>query len=189
MKVNLCDFDKTIYDGDSSIDFYNFCLKKKIAILKHLPKQVLYIFLYKIKKKNKTEMKEVLFSFLKDFNNIDEVIEEFWNKYYEKIKKWYLIKNHSNDIIISASPEFLLKIPCDKLKVKDLIASKVDKKNGKFIGENCYGKEKVRRLKEKYPNIKISNAYSDSMSDYPLFEIASNSYIVKKNNIIGLKNR
>mgnify|MGYP006981942174 CR=1 FL=1 len=25
MKINLYDFDKTIYDGDSSIDFYLFC--------------------------------------------------------------------------------------------------------------------------------------------------------------------
>lgn len=26
--VNVYDFDGTIYDGDSTIDFYKFCLKK-----------------------------------------------------------------------------------------------------------------------------------------------------------------
>ena len=26
---NQFDFDKTIYNGDSSVDFYKFCLKKK----------------------------------------------------------------------------------------------------------------------------------------------------------------
>ena len=28
MKVNLYDFDKTIYYGDSSVNFYKYCLKK-----------------------------------------------------------------------------------------------------------------------------------------------------------------
>lgn len=29
MRVIAYDFDGTIYDGDSSIDFYKFCIKKK----------------------------------------------------------------------------------------------------------------------------------------------------------------
>ena len=34
MEVNTYDFDKTIYNGDSTIDFYIFCLKKEITIIK-----------------------------------------------------------------------------------------------------------------------------------------------------------
>ena len=29
---NVYDFDKTIYDGDSSLDFYLFCVKRKKVI-------------------------------------------------------------------------------------------------------------------------------------------------------------
>ena len=43
MQVNLYDFDKTIYDGDSTIDFYLFCLKKKLSIIQYLP---LFIILF-----------------------------------------------------------------------------------------------------------------------------------------------
>lgn len=28
-EVNLYDFDNTIYDGESTVDFFLFCLKKK----------------------------------------------------------------------------------------------------------------------------------------------------------------
>ena len=41
----------------------------------------------------------------------------------------------------------MLKGICDKLDV-NLIASNFDKKTGALIGNNCYGDEKVRRLKE-----------------------------------------
>ncbi|MDE6357601.1 MAG: haloacid dehalogenase-like hydrolase, partial [Eubacteriales bacterium] len=82
------------------------------------------------------------------------------------------------DIIISASPEFLLKPICEKLGIKYLIASKVDKKTGKYEGLNCYGAEKVIRLNKEMPNTEIREFYSDSFSDEPLAELADKSYIV-----------
>ena len=51
--LNVYDFDKTIYDGDSSIDFYLFCLKRKKSIILLLPKQVFAMILYKLKIKDK----------------------------------------------------------------------------------------------------------------------------------------
>ena len=36
MKIVAYDFDGTIYDGDSSVDFYKFCFKKKKSISKYL---------------------------------------------------------------------------------------------------------------------------------------------------------
>ena len=40
MILNLYDFDKTIYDGDSTLDFYRFCLKKDKKLLRFLPQQI-----------------------------------------------------------------------------------------------------------------------------------------------------
>lgn len=185
MKVKIYDFDGTIYDGDSSVDFYTFCLKKKISMCKHFPKMIWYLILYTLSIKTKTEMKEVFFSFLKDFNNMEDLIEEFWNKNNVKIKKWYLEKKHNNDIIISASPEFLLKYICNKLKVKNLIASDVDIKTGKFNLKNCYGDEKVKRLFDKYKDIEIEEMYTDSESDLPLLKLSKKGYIVNKERIIN----
>ena len=84
------DFDKTIYNGDSSVDFYKFCLKKNKKLIKYLPRQLLYMMLYIVGKKSKKEFKEVYFSFLKSFENIDEIVVDFWKQNKNKIKKIYL---------------------------------------------------------------------------------------------------
>ncbi len=181
MNIIAYDFDGTIYDGDSSVDFYKFCFQKKKTICKYWLKQLWYFGLYILGLKTKTEMKEVLFCFLKDLHDIDGLLKEFWNNHYTKIKPWYLKKEHLNDIIISASPEFLLELPIKKLKVKDLIASVVDIKTGKFLKENCHGEEKVKRLKEKYPEIVVEEMYTDSSADLPMIEISKKGFKVKKN--------
>ena len=117
-------------------------------------------------------------------NNVDDIVTLFWKKHEKKIKYFYLNKNHSNDVIISASPFFLLNPICEKLKIKKLIASNFNKNNGTLSGKNCYGINKVDRFREIFGNISIENFYTDSLSDLPLIQIANNSYIVKKNKII-----
>jgi HAD superfamily phosphoserine phosphatase-like hydrolase len=178
MECNVYDFDKTIYNGDSSIDFYLFCLKKKPHIIKFLPLFIFYLINYKLHKVTKEQLKEKFFIFLNCFNNIDELVLEFWNSKENKIKKFYLDRKNDNDIIISASPEFLLKPICNKLNIKNLIASNVNKNNGKYKGKNCYGIEKVKRLKSKFKKLTINEVYSDSYSDIDLLKLGKKSYIV-----------
>lgn len=187
MKYYLYDFDGTIYDGDSSVDFFKFCLKKDKTIYKMLPKLAIKYLAYKSKNITDTELKEYVFSFLKNFKNIDKVVKEFWETHESKIKSFYLEKKHDQDIIISASPKFLLKPICEKLKVKDLIASDVDKTTGKFKKPNNRGEEKVKEFYKKYPNAEILEMYSDSMHDKPLLDLAKKSYFVKKNKIYDYK--
>ena len=183
MKVNLYDFDNTIYKGDSSTDFFFYSLMKYPKVLKYLPRIIKSGILYKIKKISKTEMKENIFSFLEVIPDIDSLVKSFWETHTSYIKDFYLKKKHDKDIIISASPEFLLKPITKELKVMDLIASDVNKKNGKFNGLNCYGKEKVKRLNKKYKNLTVLESYSDSLSDTPILELAKNAYLVKGNKL------
>lgn len=187
MKYYLYDFDGTIYDGDSSVDFFKFCLKKDKSIYKMLPKLGIKFLAYKSKNITDTELKEFIFSFLKNFKNVDEIVKEFWKTHEFKIKSFYLEKNHDQDIIISASPEFLLKPICIKLKVKDLIASDVNKKTGKFNKPNNRGETKVKVFYEKYPNAEVLEMYSDSLHDKPLLDLAKKSYFVKKNKLYDYK--
>lgn len=183
MQMILYDFDGTIYDGDSSVDFFKYCLKHNKKIYKRFPKMILAFFRYKTKYINITECKEELFSFLNDVENIDKMVENFWKENEKKVKKFYLEKDHSNDIIISASPEFLLNPICNKLKVKDLIASNVDKHNGKFYEPNNSKEVKVKNFYQKYPKAIIKEMYSDSDNDKPLLDLAEKSYFVKKNKL------
>ena len=37
--MNVYDFDGTIYDGDSTVDFFLHALKRNPSVLLHLPKQ------------------------------------------------------------------------------------------------------------------------------------------------------
>ena len=176
--MNVYDFDKTIYDGDSTLDFYIFSIKKNLLLLRYFPKQFSGIILYYLKVINKERYKEFFFSFLNGIKNIDDEIKKFWEKNEKKIKNWYLNQKNEKDVVISASPEWLLKPITDKLEI-NLIATKVDKRIGKFNSLNCYGNEKVKRFKEKFPNGEIENFYSDHYSDTPMFLISKNAWIVK----------
>lgn len=182
--INIYDFDNTIYDGDSTIDFYLFCILNQWNLIVYLPHQIKSLLFYIMKKYNKKEFKKEFFIFLKGISNIEFLLEEFWKLHKHKIKSWYLEQHEDTDIIISASPEFLLLPICDELNVNKVIASKVDIKTGNLYGENCYGKEKVNRLKKEVENWPIQfQFYSDSLSDVYLALLAKRAYLVKKNKI------
>lgn len=183
MDVNVYDFDKTIFHGDSTQKFYLYLLKKQPKIALYLPKQLFYFIPFALGKMEKTKFKEKFYSCFKVVKNIDKEVENFWKINIKGIKKFYYEKQEDTDIIISASPEFLLKPICEKLGINHLIASKVDKNTGKYTGLNCYGKEKVIRLNKEIPNTIIREFYSDSFSDEPLAELAKKSYIVDKDNL------
>lgn len=184
--INVYDFDKTIYDGDSTIDFYLYCLNRNKTLIFMLPTQLYGMLLYILKVKEKEYFKEKFFSFIKKIN-VEEYVVDFWKKNNKKIKNWYLENKQTTDVIISASPEFLLKGLEKELKIGRIIASVVDPKTGKFTSKNCYGKEKVKRFKTEYKNTKIKDFYSDSLSDLPMMELAKNGYIVKGNTIVNYK--
>lgn len=176
--MNVYDFDGTIYNGDSTIDFFLFALKNKPSLITYLPPQIIGFFLYGLRKITKTQLKEYYFKFLEGIDTV-RLVDRFWNENHKKIYPWYLSQQDPNDIIISASPEFLLKPICKRLGIQFLIASKVDITSGKFIGENCKGVEKVRRLEEQHNITHIENFYSDSPSDLPLAKIANHAFFVK----------
>lgn len=185
--MNLYDFDNTIYHGDSSTDFFFYAAMNYPSIYLNAPKIAWAGIRYKLGMINKTKMKEVIFTFVKKVPDIDKLIKSFWDSHRCYIKEFYLEKDHKNDVIISASPEWLLEPITKELKVKKLIGSLVDKKTGKFTGLNCYGEEKVVRLKKCYKTIKVEEVYSDSKSDIPILKLAKHAFYVKGDEIIPTK--
>lgn len=182
--MNVYDFDGTIYRGDSSLDFYLFCLRKHPGLIRFLPLQAYGVAAYKLRFINKTRGKEFFFSFLRGLKDVEGCIKLFWLKHIHLLESWYLKQKKSNDIVISASPEFLLLPVCEALNIS-LIASPVDSNCGKFKGANCFGEEKKRRFLQHFgKGSKIDSFYSDSYSDLPLAELAENSYKVNHGKII-----
>lgn len=180
--MNVYDFDKTIYDGDSTVNFYKYCICRSPKVLINLPRTVWYGTKFKLGLCEKTFFKEQFYRFLRYIDNPEQLLEQFWAKNECKIKGWYLKQKKSDDIIISASPEFLLHPICNKLGIT-MMASVVDIHTGAYTGVNCDGKEKVRRLYEAFPDAVIDDFYSDSHSDDPLAHIAEAAYMVAGNRI------
>lgn len=180
--MNVFDFDKTIYDGDSTTHFCIFIAKRHPKVILSFICALPTVFRYKFGKISKTEMKERLYKAFSCVSDMNGEVERFWEKHFKRIEKWYLEIKKPDDVVISASPEFLLQIPIEKLGIGTLIGSRVDMKSGKYEGLNCYGEEKVKRFAEHFGEGYLSlsdNFYSDSYSDSPMARISKNAYIIK----------
>lgn len=181
--MNVYDFDKTIYDGDSTIDFYLYCLSRRPGLAIYIFKQLWGIFLYAIGRIDTTELKEHFFGFLAGVSDLDGWVESFWNFRESKIKAWYLQQTQPDDVVISASPSFLLTPICRRLGIAPPIATELDRTSCKILGVNCKGEEKVRSFFERYPGAVIHRVYSDSLTDAPLAALAEEAYFVQGNRI------
>ena len=178
--MNVYDFDHTIYAGDSSIDFYIFVLCRRPHLIVFLPFQIWGMALFLSGIYSKERMKEAFFVFIR-YIPVQEIVCRFWDHNRRKIKLCYLSQKDDSDVIISASPEFLLEPLVRGYLGVALIASRIDTDDGKYVGKNCFGEEKVTRLYEMYPGCIIENFYSDSHTDTPLAHLARNAFLVRKN--------
>lgn len=176
--MNAYDFDKTIFYPDSSFTFVKW-LWRKYPLYGFISAIIGFFFLilYKLRLISKTALKEKAFFIIKFVGDIDGEVELFWNENRQKLCRWYLDSKTDDDLIISASPEFLIKPMTDYLGVR-LIATPMDRKTSKIHGENCYGEEKPRRFYEEYPDGEVENFYSDSLSDAPMAKIARKAFLV-----------
>lgn len=178
--MNVYDFDKTIYKSDSTADFFLWCLGKYPKTLLCLPYIGAVAIPFALGITEKTVFKQRFYRFLRFIPNTEQAVEKFWDEKQDGIKQWYKTLQANDDVIISASPEFLIKPICRRLGITCAMASRVDPKSGKYDGINCHGEEKVRRFYEHFgDNTPIDSFYSDSLSDSPLAHLAKSSYIIK----------
>lgn len=188
--MNVYDFDNTIYDGESVVDFYLFCARKKPSLIKYFPLMLHMLVKYKLGLISISELENKAAKYaLNIFSSIDsseKAVSEFWDKNEYKIKDFYKRQQREDDIIISASCSFLLYEICRRLGIKNLICSEIDLSSGK-INQVCFRSNKPLILKKLFPNIDLENFYTDSKNDMPMIEIAKNAYLVKKNRIIKIK--
>ena len=182
--MNIYDFDGTLYAGDSTMDFLKYSFRKHPALLRFLPAMgIAALKHYGFKSIDKTAMKQIFYSMFTSYD-AEGLLEEFWDKHQHKIFPWYPGQQEETDIIISASPEFLLQPICDRLGIKHLMASRVDPKTGKYTGLNCWGSEKVIRLQAQMGVTHCDKFFSDSHSDQPLADIADEAFLIQKGQIV-----
>ena len=190
MRLAIFDFDGTITTKDSMVEFILYSVGKKayyMGLLKLSP----ILVAYKLKLYPNHKAKERLLAYffkkmcLKEFqrlvraygdNEIDKIVRD---EALERIS-WH--KNRGDEVVvISASMECWLKPWCDRQKIQ-LIATKLEISDGKFTGKfatkNCYGQEKVNRLKGEYHLEDYTHiyAYGDSRGDREILTLADESF-------------
>ena len=188
--IAFFDFDGTITKDDSLFKFIRFAvgdIKFIIGLLVLSPILTLYkvklIPNYKAKQKmlswyfksySKNEFKNAANEY--SLNQIDSILRPKAN---EKLA-WHKEQSHKI-VIVSASIDCWLRPWCEK-NGYELIATQLeiieDVITGNFLTKNCYGQEKVNRIKEKY-NLKdyeLIYAYGDSKGDKEMLSIADKKY-------------
>ena len=175
--MNVYDFDRTIYPGDSSIHFWKFCMRRYPATMRVIPRATAALWRYKRKKCTWSEVMEIFFTFLRHVPSVEDDVDAFWDKNSEKIYEWYLERRHEADVVISAAPVFLVAPMCERLGV-NCIATEMNIETGEILGKQCCDEEKLRRYREKFGDTPIDSFYSDSFSDTPLARAAEHAFMV-----------
>lgn len=175
--MNVYDFDKTIYPSDCTASFYGFCLRHYPRAWLTLSCTVWAFFAMGTHLLTKTRAKEIFFRFLR--HTPPEAPERFWKAHRDRFYPWYLAQKRPDDLIISASPAFLIAPAAEYLGIS-YIASPVDSRTGRYTGKNCDGAEKLRRYRKAYGDAPIAGFWSDSRSDRYLAEIAEKAWLVRQ---------
>lgn len=196
-RIAVFDFDGTLTTKDTFIQFAIFACgwcRTIFTFLIYLP----VIILMKFGICDNGRVKQHVFSSLfkgmrhdkikqlgKDFSN---QIDTFTNN---RIIEMLLKHQQKGDsvVVVTASIEEWVRPWCIKNNIQHVIATKIvvkgDKLTGLFSTPNCYGPEKVTRLKEEFGDLSNYHitVYGDSRGDRELMEIAN---IAHKVNIMTL---
>ena len=76
MRIDVYDFDGTIYDGDSTVDFTLFCLRRHPGVIAGLPRLIVAAAM--IQSRGLTQFKSVLFGEMAKRFSLEEEAALFW---------------------------------------------------------------------------------------------------------------
>ena len=176
-RMNVYDFDGTIFPTDCTIGFCFWCMKRHPKLwFTFAPKALKNLILRKTGKMPEYLMQRKFFGFLTMIDDFDVQIERYWDKNEKKIAPWYLKQKKPDDLIISASPTCIIAPIAQRLGV-NYIATEFDREYGVFLNNLMYAREKAKYIFDHgFPM--IENFYSDSLADTPLALCAEKAYLV-----------
>lgn len=188
--IAFFDFDGTITNKDSLIDFIRFAVGdcrfwSGMIFLSPM------LFLYKFKIIPNYKAKQWMLSHyfkgmsISDFKSF---ATSYANERIDKIVRPAALEkinfhkqNGDKVVVVSASAECWLRLWCERNEL-ELIATRLKFENerfsGLFDGKNCYGAEKLNRIREKYDlsGLHYIYAYGDSAGDAQMLKIANEKF-------------
>ena len=189
--MNVYDFDNTIYDGESTFDFFVYCVGKHPSLLRFLPKVMVVVARYKMCRISKNELLELVAEhqreFLKIAGDMEKLTKGFWDKNIHKIKSFYKDVQKEDDLILTASPELTIKEIAKRLGIKNIVCSKIADETG-YVTRICMRQNKILALKEDFGDVEIDDFYTDSIkNDGFLAEYAKRVFLVEGDRITQIK--
>lgn len=188
--MNVFDFDNTIYDGESAVDFFRYCVKKKPSLSRYLPKIGAMALKYKRGKVEKQQVLQFAVFMLgilaENMKDLDTALEGFWKKNSCRLKPDIIKLIKPGDVILSASPSFMFSKIENMLGGAKIISTQVDLK-GMNIVYLCYGENKVTRFKDCCPDTVPDNYYTDNFNDMPMIRFSKRAWLVRGSGITEIK--
>lgn len=183
-KLYLIDFDGTITSKDSFVEFSVFS-SSFFSLLKFWITTFSLFYITSKSKLKERFYKKFQGENLDLFQSINDkfVKEKLIKTIRQSFLDFYQNLDYSNSkiVIVSASISNYLKPWCEEMGF-DLICTELEVKNGKLTGRfstpNCNGKEKVRRINEKYDLSSYDeiHVFGNSKGDFPMLELGTHKY-------------
>lgn len=186
----LFDFDGTITNKDSFVDFLHYAVgttRLILGLIRLLPA----ISAYFVKLMPNDHLKTLFLTrFFKNWSceQFESKAQAYATEQLPRLLKagalerirWHQEQQHVV-YIISASPEDWLRPWCHSLSL-ELISTQLEKIDNRITGKmrtlNCHGQEKVRRIREAIALDEFESiyAYGDSRGDRPMLDLARHKY-------------
>ncbi|ASA24087.1 HAD-IB family hydrolase [Paenibacillus donghaensis] len=192
-KFAFWDIDHTLLRGDSMLLFLWYGLCKKPLAAYRIAIVLWRTLCYKFGLISAEKAKAAFFYAVNSFSDSD--LEHFFDTQlrtrvyqdaYEELRQLKI--KGSRIVLVSASPYAYLKFFKKLPEVDYVIGTELMRKSDRYVpliqGLNCKGEEKVERiqcyLNDSHQTIDFENscAYSDSLSDLPMFRLVRNGYLV-----------
>jgi phosphatidylglycerophosphatase C len=178
-RIAFFDFDGTITTKDTLLEFIKYCSGPYLFYAGFLLNSP-WLLAYKMKIISNQLAKERILTFFFGKMKVETFQQKCDRFSYEVLPGLLRIKAvleierlkelDATIVVVSASPENWIRDWVQRMQL-ELIATKLDVRNGRLSGriegKNCYGKEKLRRIKEKYDLSLFDEtyAYGDSRGD------------------------
>ena len=100
--MRVFDFDNTIYDGESVIDFYLFSLRRNPKVARYVPVVLYHLLRYKLGRTTMADLEQAgrkyAAQYLSSFDDPEGLVRDFWDGHIRKIKAWY--HPEKDDVIV-----------------------------------------------------------------------------------------
>ncbi|PID48378.1 MAG: HAD-IB family hydrolase [Proteobacteria bacterium] len=191
MCLDVYDLDKTLLNGDSNELWHEYLLELKILNDDFVKKDKILMDLYAQGKLNMDEYLDFALDALSilTLKDIEDLMPNFLDQKIKPIihkQALKIIKKAKHKLIISATPEFIVKPISTMLGIDECIGIRLRVKNQRFTSTYeiplSYKEGKIECLKQwlKQKDLKPKkiNFYSDSINDLPLLEYANKAFCV-----------